>query len=141
MFKNNQDPIAQGYLVLVDFDSCINNKYTEQARGKWVGPAQRRPGFCSQMSPGFPYKTGSTMSAMEQLLLYPWLFIHLVKSDFFIGRMISLVSFGVKPTQSNKADCCNEEVLAKAQFSTFFSLHNCSSAEANKKVTIKCKLP
>lgn len=34
MFKNNQDPIIQSYLLSVDFGSCINNKYTEQARGK-----------------------------------------------------------------------------------------------------------
>lgn len=135
--KKNQDPITQGYLVLVDFDSYNNNKYTEQAGGKWVGPAQRRP----QMSLGFLCKTGSTMSTMEQLLLYPWLFIHQVKSDFFIGWVISLASFRVKPTQSDKADCCSEEVLAKALFSTFLALHNCSSAEANKKVTIKCKPP
>lgn len=34
VFKNNQDPKTQGYLLWVDFGSCINNKYTEQARGK-----------------------------------------------------------------------------------------------------------
>lgn len=76
------------------------------------------------------------MSAMEQQLLCPWLFIHLVKSECFTGQVISLASFRVKPMQRDKADGCSEEVLAKAQFFTTLALHNRPSAETNKNLVL-----
>lgn len=74
MFKNKQDPVTQGYLLLADFRSCINNKCTEQDREKWAGPAQSTEDLVSDP------KSASWLPAQQRVhhkhqLLSLWLFI------------------------------------------------------------------
>ena len=61
VFKNNQDPTTQGYLLLVDFGSCTNNKCTEQDREKWAGLAQSTKDLVSDS------KSASRLPAQERL--------------------------------------------------------------------------
>ena len=103
MFKNYQDPITQGYWLLVDFGSCINNKCTEQEGEKRAGLAQNTEDLVSDP------RSASWLPAQQRLHnehcgvpITVSLFIHLVKLDCFTGQAIFLVSFTLKLMQSDK---------------------------------------